>query len=505
MMPKGATEQEIDVQRMDISEDQESLLELAAFLESRLDDIQNCVNAYRSYCSTQNLPSDVEGLEVVDALIHLVEHRIATCLPVTLNEDSELIPYSQQVDHFRGIFRALLHVTMTAFTTLDWGAASQKQSQVPMAFHIGCPGSDIPYVRYGSRRLEVLETALKKMLNFDPEKTTLLLTSSGMSAYQLVESYLARNVLSPGDQVLIVGSIYFETKAQLTSLPGFNFAQVGTGIPDIQKSISLAKPKVIFVEPMNNDFELRMVDIPKLIEYLNSLESQEDLYLVIDGTMIPDGINPFKYIKNPHIKVIYYSSCGKYLQGGLDLTMAGLVAVAPGMAHEFQNLRQSTGTILYEPSASLLPVLEPEVHKKRSVRMTRNASILAQALDDCSAVDVRFPKLSSHPDRAITSQLSSIGGVLTFCFRESSLNTPDALERFTDILIESAKEHAIPVTEGVSFGFSHPRVTVAYTQGPFSYLRLSAGDRSFQEIQTFCEILLQSIREFLELNAKLAS
>lgn len=197
---------------------------------------------------------------------------------------------------------------------------------------------------------------------------------------------------------------------------------------------------------MNNDFELEMADVSKLFEELNGMQLEEDTYVVVDGTMIPDAVDVFATLKNPKVKIIYYSSCGKYLQEGMDMTMAGLVVVDRSMEHEFQNLRKATGTILYEPSASLFPMPEAEAYRKRSVRMTRNASMLAQGLEECPFVDVRFPKLPVHSDFAIASKFPSIGGVLTFCFREASLNTLDSLERFVDTLHRFREGQTCPCT-----------------------------------------------------------
>lgn len=183
--------------------------------------------------------------------------------------------------------------------------------------------------------------------------------------------------------------------------------------------------------------------------------------------------------------------------------MAGLVVIDRSMEYEFQSLRKSTGTILYEPSASLFPSPDKNIYNKRAARMSRNALVLGESLEKSPLVNVRFPGLPAHPDHGVVSQYESIGGVLTFSLREPFLNTPDSLERFVDSLISSAKIQNIPVTEGVSFGFSHPRLTLAYIQNPFSYLRLSAGDRSLNETLAFRDVLLISIRAFVETNDKI--
>lgn len=493
-----------EAQHMDVVEDLEALAIRFAYLNEKLLKVSGSVQAYREYCKAQNVPDDAEGLQIAEELIKLVERRMTEGLPVELSENQDVLKYGQEVDHYRRMFRSLLHATMTASTTLDWGAASQKQSSVPMAFEPGLPIDSIPYGRYGSRRLQLLEKELEELFGFDREGTSLLMTSSGMSSYQLVESFLLRRVLTPGDHVLMVGDIYFETKRQLTGIPGLFFSHSSTGISDIEKSVSSSKPKAIFVEPMNNTFELRMVDIQKLIDRLIAMQLEEDIYVVVDGTMIPEGVDVFKSAKGSRIKVIYYASCGKYLQEGMDLTMAGLVVVDRSMESEFQNLRKSTGTILYEPAASLFPDPDKNIYHKRSNRMSRNALLLAESLEECPSVNVRFPKLPAHPDHAVADQYGSIGSVLTFSFREPFMNTPEFLEKFVDGLIASAKTQNIPVTEGVSFGFSHPRLTLAYTQDPFSYLRLSAGDRSMNETLAFRDILLSSIRTFVETNGKIS-
>lgn len=145
-------------QDIDIAEDLDALLIRYDSLGSKIAKVKTAIQVYREYCISQEVPDDAEGLQLVEELVNLVETRMQEILPIQLNELQNVVKYGQQVDHYRRMFRSLLHAAMTASTAMDWGAGSQKQSNVPMTFELSVKVDNIHYLRYGNRRLKYWKT-----------------------------------------------------------------------------------------------------------------------------------------------------------------------------------------------------------------------------------------------------------------------------------------------------------------------------------------------------------
>ncbi len=474
-----------EIQRADLIEDQAFLNQQESLLQKRLTGLEAKVECGEN--------------PVLEELIKMVKGHME--VSHIFDEGKDPLEHGREVDSFRRKFRALFHMVVSAGAALRSCAQPQKQSVRSTDRARSNSYTDVPYVRYGTEELFELEIGLAALLDVDRDSHTLLLTSSGMSAYQLIEAFFVRKVLLPGDLIMLLGNIYFETQKQLTSMPGLHFQKMNTTLEDFKHRIYQEIPKLIFVESMNNDFELRITDIPHLLEILERIDLKEDVYVVIDGTMIPEGVSKFFKTKNPHVKVLYFASCGKYLQDGMDTTMAGLVVSDQKIGSTLQELRRASGTILYEPSTSLFSLPEKEIHTRRSARMTRNATHLAAALEGERGVDVRYPKLPSHPDHNMAQKEDSLGAVFTFRLREEMLNRAESLQVLIDLCIENAKTKQVPLSQGVSFGFTHPRLTLAHSQEPYTHIRVSAGDRSYHELVKVEEVLVTSIRQFLSSHA----
>lgn len=137
-------------------------------------------------------------------------------------------------------------------------------------------------------------------------------------------------------------------------------------------------------------------------------------------------------------------------------------------------------------------------------RFTRNALLVGKRLlNDAELADqihVTFPLLEHHPDYAIAKKLDSVGGLITFTFKNDRLNHRDSLNSFIDVALSVAKERGVSLTKGVSFGFSIPRISAASAMAEDSppFLRLSVGDRSYNETQLLAEVLAESLQRYIQ-------
>jgi len=72
----------------------------------------------------------------------------------------------------------------------------------------------------------------------------------------------------------------------------------------------------------------------------------ERMTVVVDGTMIGASLQAELFASDDRVEVIYYESCTKYLQLGMDFALAGLVAYPAELTERFDMLRRNSGAVL---------------------------------------------------------------------------------------------------------------------------------------------------------------
>lgn len=383
---------------------------------------------------------------------------------------------------------------------LEWCSPSYTQSRVTQFFDTGVQDSPtVNYERYESTSVQRVESQLLEVLGLRPDQHAVSVTSSGMAAYTLLESFLLRSRLKPGDTVLRAPYVYFEADEQLAALPFLRFERTGGyDTEQIVADVHAYRPRCLLIDPVANTAEQRMVDVPAVLARLRSTVT-EPITVVVDGTMLSGATPAETLVSDGLVEVLYYESCSKYLQLGLDAGMAGLVAYPVELRAHFDRLRRNTGTILYRHYANLFPRFDRALFRRRMRRIGTNALRLATRLHDDARVRelgmVCYPGHDSHPDVAIARGLPYAGGCVTYVFHESGRNHHAELEPLLDHMIAGAKRLGLHVTKGVSFGFSAPRVSaaasMAETEPPF--LRLYAGDQAGDQVDRFAEVVADAL------------
>jgi cystathionine gamma-synthase len=337
----------------------------------------------------------------------------------------------------------------------------------------------VAYGRYGSAEISAQEAAYARMLGIDGTRARLLLTSSGMAAYALIETFLLREVLESGDRILLNPLIYFETRHQVQSLRYFDVRLArGGSRRDTLDAIAQHSPRVVFVDPLTNSVELRLIDLPRLLDEAEDI-CQRETWFVIDGTLLSGSFDPFAKTRR-RVRVLYYESGCKYLQLGADLGPAGVVAVDNTLADRFDHWRRGIGAVAAD--MLVLPRVSREAYLSFLRQQTACARTIAEAVNHGSqagapVIACSFPAEPDHPDFEEAVPYEHLGGVLAFRFLDPRLNCRQALEPFIDRLIAAARSRGVPLTAGVSFGFRVPRVGAAWISYDCNqaFLRLSAG------------------------------
>lgn len=361
-----------------------------------------------------------------------------------------------------------------------WSAPATQESHAVGSFPLAATRDAVAYSRYGGAEIAAQERAYTSMLGFDPRRARLLLTSSGMTAYALIEAYLLREVLQPQDRIVLHPSVYFETRQQVASLPHFTrHTAAGGSRCDMLAAIAAHRPKVVYVDPLSNAADFRTIDLLRLLDEADQI-CETETWFVVDSTLLSGGVDPFAGGARRKVRVLYYESACKYLQFGLDLGPAGLVVVEVGLAGRFEQLRRGIGAIGSE--ALVLPRASRAAYLTYLRGLTVCAHLVAQAVIDAApaaAAPIRaiFPSHATHCDHAEGHHYPHLGGVLVFHFADAQSNRRQPLEEFIDLLITQARAASLPLTAGVSFGFSVPRIGAAWSsyEADEAFLRLSAG------------------------------
>jgi threonine dehydratase/cystathionine beta-lyase/cystathionine gamma-synthase len=458
------------------------------------------VDEYRSYCETRQLQLDQEA---VDRLLDSVEHALAriadarTGLAAVGDDDpADRLAVAETV--LRSGLAALSYVR----GSLEWCSPSYAQSRAVQFFNTGSQDSPtVNYERYESVAAQRVESQLLEVLGLPTDRYGLSVASSGMAAYSLVESFLVRNRLRSGDTVLLAPYIYFEASEQLTALPFVSVERArGYGTEDLLADVHALRPRCLFIDPVANTAPQRMVDVCGVLDRLRA-EVDWPLTVVVDGTMVSGALPPERLVGSGSVEVLYYESCSKYLQLGLDAGMAGLVAYPVELRPHFERLRRNTGTILYRHQADLFPKFDRSLFHRRMRRISENALRVASVLQADPLVrlagEVYYPGLDGHPDAQVARGLPYAGGCVTFLFHEPGRNHRDELEPLLERMLADARSVGLHLTKGVSFGFSAPRVSaaasMAETEPPF--LRLYVGDRGHEQVELLAAVVARALAD----------
>lgn len=391
-------------------------------------------------------------------------------------------------------------------SSLEWKAPAYAQSKLNQHFDSRAQNNTgVNYDRYESPDVLELEERLTQVLNLDRKRQTLLVCSSGMGAYTLIESYLLRDVFWRCPKVVLPPYIYFECTEQLLSIPRLEcFHSASFEATEIASLVSKTQAEVVFADPVANDLCQRKVDLPKLF---SSLREQAKLQhsLVIDGTMTSGCLEASLLRSDEKLRVFYFEGCNKYLQHGLDLNMAGLVVVPRELRTRFEQLRRNCGVNLPRPAAQAFPQVTRASHLERmrsieavAFEITEKLSAQLAAPDSIEVICSSHP---SHPDYSLRSHLFFNGGCITFRIFDSKKAQRENLNQFISNLLQQAEQQGVYISKGVSFGFSFPRISAAASMAgtidPF--LRLYVGHPPPEQVEKLVGVLTKCFQSYLML------
>jgi cystathionine gamma-synthase len=312
-----------------------------------------------------------------------------------------------------------------------------------------------------------VEEQLLDVFGLSPDEYAVTATTSGAAAFSLVEAFLARERLRPGDTVLLAPTVGAEVAEQVASL---SFVKVRTAHghhPDDLVAAALRhRPRVVFADPLDTTVAQRMIDLPGLCDGLRSAVPTPTT-VVVDGTSV-SGVLPAALHSDGAVEVLYYER-GSALQLGLDAGVAGIVVHPAALRSAMHQRRHDAGLVPSATAAELFPRYDDDTYRWRAARTGGNALRLATLLADDPRMPtgtVGHPGLVGHPDAELARRLHQPDTV--------TLAVADPA-RHARRIADRAGLAGVDVVVGGPIG-APPSITVVDdAEAPF--LRLHVGDR----------------------------
>jgi threonine dehydratase len=384
-------------------------------------------------------------------------------------------PLPDSVAHREQRLRALSQLALATRMAFEWRAPGYEQAHAASIFDLGALGSPaVNYARYEQPGVAEIERQLADVLEVTPETHAVLLASSGMAAFALASATIMS--VDRVRSVLTSPYIYFEADEMLRYVLRDAVHMVSTYDAEaIAVEARECSADVVFADPLANHPAQRMVDIPKLAEALS--QQGDDRWLVVDASMLPATCSSGVLDALPR-RAIYYESCSKYLQFGLDMTMAGLVVVPREYEALARRVRRNLGLGLDRFGTELFPSYRRTEFEQRMGVMERTALEVASVLrsfDDLGGFETTFPGLAHHPDHELALRYGRTGTCVTLVAPHTL--SRDQLDPVVDTTIRYARDAGVPLVKGVSFGFNTTRVSAAaaMAEGAPPFLRIAVG------------------------------
>lgn len=326
-------------------------------------------------------------------------------------------------------------------------------------------------------------------------------TANGMAAFSTVASFLALEVQITGP-ILVGKSSYFENKSQLQKF--FNGRIIWVDEMDtnaIIASIKANSPGAIFLDTICNAITIAAPDLATLIPRIGKVITRPTV-LVLDTTGTATSYQPFKDLAYPsrNLNLIVVESLVKYHQFGFDRVSAGVMWRSGLSAFGLMQSRAYMGTNIADASVLALPQPNRKLLDKRLQRLNRNATYLAQRLDDESRTPsstisaVIYPGLPSHPSYSWMKDRSFQGSFFAIEFKPPYTLMPYK-KAWLNLAIKEAQRAEVNLIAGSSFGFNTTRIYLTAMharKNAVPFIRISAGTETLAEIEALAKVFIET-------------
>ncbi len=316
-----------------------------------------------------------------------------------------------------------------------------------------------------------------------------LLFNNGFSAFTCMaqaiknESKLPRYKIDKNEPIVISTPVYFEVDqifdATFDKKEILKFEKPSED--ELIEAIKIKFPLAVVLAPLANNYELRTIDIEKVLEGLcderwvyefhkKFRNTFRDITLIIDNTLVGREAKwkDFDFRRLPtFVKIWAGESLIKYAQDGQEFSQGGLVTCIGEYSEDpLQRVRRISGSVPTKEMVDRMSILlDQEVTDHRYKRHSRNTKLVAEHILK------RLPKSNSfikEVNFAADAEGKALGGVFTIGVDMSSLENPadelwyldykNFVSNFCRTVITLAKEAGIELNMGTSFGFDSTRL-----------------------------------------------
>lgn len=433
------------------------------------------IEDYRKYATECHIPYNFSILDNQEQQLSFLEE--------TTNKLAEFC-YRDEIT-----IRYILSQLSSIFSTFSWRSNSYDEAIHSNSFQPELLSTKkVNYSRYDHFFLDKIESYIKNLYSI-PDNYECLVTSSGMSAFDITLQYLIwRNKLWT---IYIPRYIYFESYQQIRNFAlgaGLDIQNGGSEITEdgIIEHIIKYQPSVIFLDPRTNTAYIKELNIKYIFEQIKERLWYSPIF-VVDVSMIGIDID-FCYQDN--FEVITYMSWSKYLSFGLDMSMMGMVICKKSVWKTISLLRRNTGAMLYENSCLLFPIFWKKTYLSRLDSLEETAISLYQELTSDEIIKTFFEL--SYPEK---SGYKFKGAIVTINFKDKNMRRKELYSEIIDSLIRLWKEEWVPIVHWVSFWFSTTRVSASDVMSweEDVFLRVSCWVREYYNLPKLSYIFKKSL------------
>ncbi|KAK1978757.1 tryptophan synthase beta subunit-like PLP-dependent enzyme [Colletotrichum cereale] len=468
-------------------------------LGDRIATLHDLVNQRRQLSSELQLDVDGYSEDVLGDMVSTVQRMVLEFRDALAGREEPLWVLEER-------YRTLIICFAAAESMGERASASNDQAKRQWFFRTTAQHqSACNYDRYGAETLRAAElmflrstlTSSAKACEETRLPVTLLMASSGMAAFQIVWQHVMHQ-LRPGDRVTLPPYIYFEAMEQIVAMNkmlGIDFAK-SFDADDIIRTAEETGARVVFLDPVANVVGLPCTDVRAFFKKVTQRAGWKDRIVVIDGTMISGGLSVFDWASSSDggPTVLYHESASKYAQLGLDIQMAGFCVAPSHLDEPLRKIRRDTGGVLSRHSVACLPSLTPEIYQARLQMLTRNAELVYRGLQE----RVSHVTNVAYPESWRELGWRHGGALVTLDFLDAGLNNREGLEACIDLVLQTSARVGLPITKGVSFGFSTSRISASSSMAENTdpFLRISVGINE-QEVPLLTDVVAQAVIRYV--------
>ncbi len=331
---------------------------------------------------------------------------------------------------------------------------------------------------------------VERMVDGSPSLRALL-TGSGMAAFSTILWWLlAEGTLSR--PVLAGRGLYHESRLLLErALPGRVRFVGETDTAELLRAIDDERPAALFLDSLSNTPWMPAPDLVAVIDRLRGT----DTYLIVDNTCLSVSCQPFA-VAGESVRLVVFESLLKYAQLGLDRTNAGVIVARARDAEELETCREHLGTNIPDVAVHALPPPERGVLERRLARLERNASHLAERLNERAPrrAAIAYPGVGAHRATVGAAPLRFRGACISVMYGETKRSAARRRRLVSEAIAEAARR-GVRLHAGSSFGFDTTRIYVTAARNDYGtpFVRIAAGTEHRLGLEALADALVVAV------------